>query len=631
MSDKAIEEGRSRGSDALNELNAAGEHIKRSASYAGQAAKDSMYTTKEEGRAAVHSFKDESQQLKRQAGNELDRFASEHHLKEGEHSPEYVLSHDHHQGHFVNTDSASSSTASDANKAAFTAAAKFKEAKETISNDVRKAADYMKEEKDKLINTAREHNPMVHEKISADKTKPNWETNLENHAKEVVHDTSTLVEKDTNKVKEVWDDKTHKFKESAADMKERANEIKNKAESKVEGSMGAAKENYNESVNKINSRRGSLEEKFAQPNVTTEGEGKSFWGGLFGSSSDKPAPTKPEKHQTTYDYDTPDRFTGNPMVLEKRSPNEKTKPDWETSLEEHAQEYTHDTTTLVDKDTDKVKKGVWDAKLKTNNPKTPIHGESRGVNILHKVEDEAAHVVEEIEEESSSVWSSLFGKSKSTKEEAEIKWNDAILMANDVKHDADSTWEDAKDRVSSEANRVNRNVSSTVDDLSDKSRNVASNIEDEGARLTHQASDRAEYEKDRLHGSLNDMHKEVSANAEKWKKEGEQNVRSWYEKGTEQVRSGFNTVKNVADQDVQWVEEKVQDGVQGLKSSLSGTKEEMDRMLGRRNDKEEGLRGHVVSGERFAEEEEGLLRPTRSNIKLKPASVVVEEAHGRDI
>jgi hypothetical protein len=630
MGEKMIEEGKSKGSGSLNELNAAGEHIKKSASLAGQAAKDTMYSAKEEGKATVDTFKDESQQLKQELGNEVDRFASEHHIKEGSRAPEDVLAQDHHQPHVIIAHDPSTKS-TNTNQAAFNAANKFKEAKETISSDVSKAADFMKEEKDKLVNTAKDHNPMVDEKISADKTKPEWESKLEEHATNVVHDTSSLVEKDTNKVKEVWDDKTNEFKETATDMKEKASEVKDKAESAAEGLWGTTKENYGGSV-KVNGPKKTLEEKFAKPNISTkaETEGKSIWGGMFSTSDKSTAddlvegergkPHCPEKHYTTYDYDKPDRFFGNPMVLEKRSPGEKTKPLWETSLEEHAQEYTHDTTTLVDKDTDKVKKGVWDAKIKTNDKNSPIHGESRGAAALHKVEEKASDVAEEIEEEASSVWSSLFGGAEAKTNEAEIKWNDAKNKANEVKKDAASTWEDAKGKVQSEADHVKSNLNSAIDDA-----------KDQGARMTRQASDRVDYEKDRLSGNLNDLHKEVSENAEKWKNQGEQTAKSWYQKGTDKVRSELNSVKNVADQDVQWAEEKVKDGVEGLKSSLSGTKEEMDRVLSLRNEKEEDLQGHVRRGERYAEEEAGLLRDPRSDIRLKPAKVVVEEAHGRDM
>lgn len=498
---------------ALDELDSAGKHVKKSAQLAGQAAKDAFSHVEKEGGQAVDTFKNETRRLKDDVRSDADKFLSEHHLKEGEHPPEYVLSHNHNDPHY----------------AASQAANKFQEAK----NEAKAKAEHVKE------------------------------------------------------------------------------------------------------------------------------EGKSFWSSIFGESkkddvvvTDNRKPAIPQKNHTGSSFDYPEsNAEGNPMVLEKLNAK-KTKPHWETSLEEHAENVVHDTSTLVTKDTEKVKKGVWDARDKAGR----------------------------VQEESSSSWGSFFGKAndKATElenkaanelheksEEAKSKWeslkNKVGVTAHDVKKDAENSWENVKDKANTEAQRVKGNVDSTVNDLhheakkessrlesgwnnvkkqvsddaehalhsvenaaskvSSKFKNesnkvasdlnkTAQDVKDEGSRLTRKASD-----------SINDLHNEVAANAEQWKKQGEQTAKSWYQKGTEQVKEGFENVKNAADKDLQWAESKVQD-------TYSEAKEEVSRLFGR--PRETGVKGHVFRGERFAEEEAGHLRGTRNNVGLKPAEVVVEEAHNKN-
>jgi hypothetical protein len=57
-----------------------------------------------------------------------------------------------------------------------------------------------------LLDKNRTENPMVNEKVAAGKTKSPGEVEQETKAKRDVKDTSTLVEKDTGKVKGVWKD-----------------------------------------------------------------------------------------------------------------------------------------------------------------------------------------------------------------------------------------------------------------------------------------------------------------------------------------------------------------------------------------------------------------------------------------
>ncbi|KAG1055872.1 hypothetical protein G6F43_002192 [Rhizopus delemar] len=332
--------------------------------------------------------------------------------------------------------------------------------------------------------------------------------------------------------------------------------------------------------------------------VSENNEGQSMWSGWFGGS----------------------QKTDNPMVQEKLS-SDRTKTDKEMKLEAHANDVIHDTSNLVEKDTKKVE-GVWNK----SNASHPPH------------------------EERKSFWSSLFGSSSKDADtsinQAKSKLNDAkqdtantaerdanrlsgawndtkdalSSEANQVKHDTNAAWEQTKDKAQSNVNSAERQAQSTWNSASAKASDAYNTAQDQGARLKREASDQYANQRDRLSGSLGDLHQTVSDNAGRWKDQGEQKAKSWYEKGTEQVRNGFVSVKDTANQDVKWAEQKVQDGVNTVKHGVFGNKD---------NDSE--LKGHILRGERFAEVEEGQLRPTRTQMGRVPAKVVVEHARGSDI
>lgn len=571
--DKVAKDAEPQAHGAVDELNAAGKHIKKSANLAGQAAHDAY-------QSATSSAKKETNEL----ASEVDKFRQEHHLKEGDRTPEDVLSHKYNQA----ADKASSKVdewKQDANEAAFKAADKFKDAKASASSSSGRSVD---------------HNPMVEEKASAGKTKSSYERGLEHHAKENVRDTSNLVGKDTDKVKKVWDDK--------------------------------------------NSQEHPSEEK-----------SKGFWSSLVGGSgaSNEAAPPKSTTNRTPsvpYGqpekkiYDTAPTDHGNPMVHEKHN-IEKTKPGWETRLENYAEKNVHDTSTLVGKDTEKVR-GVWDEKHVRDNGGVPV-----------------------AQENSNSFWSSLFGQAKEAEHKVEERleegWEDVKskvgLSTHDVKKDASEAYEDAKGKASAEASRLKRSASNTANDLShkaeskwnnlksqvkddaqsaydsaaDASSNVSSKLKRETSRVSSEtqskaeelkrnASDRLEAEKHRASSNLKDLHNEVSSNAEKWKDQTEQTAKSWYQKGTEQIKSGLENVKSTADKDLHWAEDKVSEG-------LATAKTEVDRLLGKEVPKETSYTDHVIRGEKFAQEEEGMLGHTHTNTKLKPAEVVVGNADGKEM
>lgn len=571
---------------AVDEINAAGRHVKNAAQYAGDAARDVFGEAKREGRAVANDIKRDAQDLR----TEAEKFASEHHLKEGDRSPEDVLSHTHDNASSKATGVAEN-LKSDANEAAFNIANKFKGTKESVSNE---------------FNKDNKQNPLVFEKSTTDKTKTPYEARLEEHAQKNVHDTSGLVGKDTDKVSKVWDDKNEREKDpSARTLPTDHNEKKSSVLGSIFGKgESSTKAEHDEKVSKADAEQASR-----------------------------------------VVYDQASIAHGNPMVREKHS-TEKTKPGWENRLEEYAQAKVHDTSTLVGKDTEKVR-SVWDDKTSRDLG----HGG-----------------IPPVEETNTSYWSSLFGQAKEVEQKVEERLEKDVekatnlwegvkskvgMATNDVKDDASETYQEVKGKVASEANNVgsswNKVKSQVKDDASavyDKAADTASNVSDKlkketdkaasnldqaqneaqnkGYQLKRDISGRVQNEKERASGSLNDLHNEVSANAEKWKDQTEETAKSWYEKGTEQVKSSLNTAKNVADRDIHWAEEKVQDG-------LATAKQEVDRLFGAENPKESGYTGHVLRGEKFAEEEEGQLRHTRANTGMKPAEVVVENASGKEL
>ncbi|KAI8644372.1 tRNA synthetases class II-domain-containing protein [Parasitella parasitica] len=483
-------------------------------------------SAKREGEQLSDNFKKETNEL----ASEIDRFRQQHHLKEGDHTPEDILSHTSNDV-ASKVSSKASKLKQDANEAAFNAADKFKGAKDSAVSKT-------------------DHNPMVNEKASAGTTKSGSERGLESYANDVVRDTSKLVAKDTDKVKKVWDDKTEQEKSTNSD--------------------GSRKE-----------------------------ESKGFWSGLLGGSSTSNEAAHP----------APTNF-------------EKTKPRWESRLENYAQENVHDTSTLVGKDTEKVR-GVWEEKQVRDNGGHPASRDNTG-----------------------SFWSSIYGQAKDVEHKVEEGWQDVKTKVGLSTQEASETYQDAKEKASAEASRLGSkwgDVKSQIKDdaqsaynaASDTASNVSANLKRETNRaaseaekkaeqLKRNASDHIENQKNRASSGLKDMHKEVSANAEEWKRQTEQSAKSWYQKGTDQIKSSFDNVKTAADNDLRWAEDKVSEGI-------SSAKEEVDRLFGREDPNKKGYTGHVIRGEKFAEEEEGHLRHTRDNTKLKPAEVVVGNCDGKDI
>ncbi|CAO3697240.1 unnamed protein product [Rhizopus microsporus] len=459
-------------------------------------------------------------------------------------------------------------------------------------------SDLKKKVKNTVNDTTTHHkaqdNPMVAEKVSSDKSKPDWESKLEQGSKDTNKDTSRLVGKDTDKVKGVWenkdkDDQVSRTPASVNEQNEGSSFWNNLLSGNNEQTSGAPKTNLE-----------------AQDDTTKKG---SFSSWVTGSNERRPS-------------------TGNPMVDEKLYPG-KTKTEKDERMEAYANDVIHDTSNLVEKDTDKIK-GVWERRSKPNITDSP-------------------------NEEKKSFWSSLFGSSK--EKEADASWNSAKDKLNDakedtastayrdaqrlsgawgdakhaasaesdrLKQDANATWDRTKDRAYADANSVKNQAESVWDHASAKANNAYDSAQEEGARLKREASDEYNYQKNRLSGSINGLHREVSENADRWKDQAEHKAKSWYEKGTEQVKSSLSTVKDTASQDIQWAERKVQD-------SLSTAKGEVDRLFGKNETGPTGLQGHFVRGENFAEEEEGVLRPTRDALGRVPARVVVEHARGSDM
>ncbi|RCI05739.1 hypothetical protein CU098_012434 [Rhizopus stolonifer] len=460
------------------------------------------------------------------------------------------------------------------------------------------AKDSLKDNKDSL---KAEKNPMVKEKVSPIKTKSHPEEILESEAEHRVKDTSGLVGKDTDKVKPVWDDK------------------------------------------------GAKERSANSPKVVVDHDHSKggFLGGIFGSSdSDKHdnnvvhnerMPSVPVTQRTV--YDPAPTVHGNPMAYEKRH-KDPTKPAWEVDLERHAHDNVRDTSGLVGKDTDKVR-AVWEEKAVRDDgrhaqPKE--HSESFWSNLIGKTNDTASdisreathekdklkHQYEQDKEKVGSMWQDV-------KDKASMKAKDVEHEAHRIKGDADNTIQEKTSQLQSGWNKVKNEAQSVVSGAQETASDVSgrlkaetdkasANAQYEKERLKRGAVDSFQEGKDRLGSGLNELQREASSGAEKLKAQTEETAKSWYQSGTEHVKSGISTVKDVADQELQWAEQKAQEA-----------KKEVSQLLSPRKPENTGLSGHVKRGERYAEVEEGVLRPTRPNTDLKPAEVVVENASGKEM
>lgn len=364
----------------------------------------------------------------------------------------------------------------------------------------------------------------------------------------------------------------------------------------------------------------------------------------------------------------------NPMVEEKANTN-KSKPQWESNVEKRAQTETKDTTSLIDKDTDKAKdvwkekdkqdenrrvsassaneESLWDrlsGQRSTGNPmvdeklsagKTKTRRESQLEADANQNVHDTSHLVEKdtkkvehvwdkkapspnAPNETKSFWSRLFGSKEND------SWDQAKDKLEDAKQDTyktaqrdanrlSSAWDDAKDAASDEAKGLKKDAKATWEQSKDQANSVYDSAKQEKDHLKHEASNEYEHQK----GRLNELHQEVSDNADRWKNQAEDKAKSWYQKGTDQVKTGLSNVKDTAQEDFEWAEKKVNEG-------LNTAKDEINYVLGKDN-KQPGFKGHVLGGERFAELEDGQLRPTRDQLSRVPARAVVEHARGTDM
>ncbi|KAG0749010.1 hypothetical protein G6F57_000269 [Rhizopus arrhizus] len=436
------------------------------------------------------------------------------------------------------------------------------------TNPVTNAREHANKHAEVIKNQA-DHNDVVKEKVSSEEQKPGWENKIKKNIAGEGEDGSHRVDKDTEKAKDNW-----KSKDKEDDNK-----------------------------------------RPTVPAAASANEGGGLFSNLFGQSNkneDLTAETnqspmgKDDQTQASSGSNNIPHSTGNPMVDEKAAPGHQTKSNRDMNMESHANDVTHDSSGLVGKDTTRAQSVSKDGSKPSLNANSP--------------------------NETSSFWSNLFGWSKS--KEAESSWNDAKDKLHDAKEDTANTaqrdahrlsgaWEDSKDAAAAETDRIKHNVNGHSESIKHKANDAYDSAQNLGARVKREASNEYNYQKDRLSGSINGLHKEVSDNADYWKNQTEDKAKSWYEKGTEQVKSGLASVKDSAQQDIYWAEKKVHEG-------LNTAKDEMDYVLGRKKD-DSGLKKHVLAGERFAEIEEGQLRPTRDQLGRLPARFIVEHARGTDM
>ncbi|KAI7897672.1 tRNA synthetases class II-domain-containing protein, partial [Cokeromyces recurvatus] len=405
-------------------------------------------------------------------------------------------------------------------------------------------------------------NPMVHEKVSSDATKTPRERQLESYAENKVGDTSTLVNKDTNKVSSVWKDKDNQEKS---------------------GSRNSPVTVEHEPANNDNNKK------------------KGFWNSIFGGNT-----------SSKKDFQKGSSADGNPMVNEKRS-RDRTKSNQEYHMEAYANDHVHDTSTLVGKDTEKVK-GTWEDKASrdqgsqepsTSRSSLTSSSWSNLVNQasekLHEVEEKVENYIEDDGKKVASMWEGA---------------NDTLKdVSNKASHESgrlEEGWENVKSQAKEEADSIYRTASDVVSSTSSKFKEGADQTRRDSSKLMQDQMDRAS-------GVLNETERE----ANKLKSDTEKTAKSWYAKGTEQAKDSYDSIKDTVDKDIQWTRQKVQEG-------LNNTKEEVSHLLSTQP-KESDLAGHIKRGEKFAEEEEGQLRSTRNNVDKKPAKVVVEHADGKDI
>lgn len=304
-------------------------------------------------------------------------------------------------------------------------------------------------------------------------------------------------------------------------------------------------------------------------------------------------------------FDRASTAHGNPMVYEKHSTN-PTKPGWERRMENYAEKTVHDTSTLVGKDTEKVR-GVWEDKASRDLGRTP----------------------QQQQQDTSSFWSHLFGQASEKAQNLEKAGKEDLKQAkDDLYNKAKTTKDDMYDRAKQDAdhvsdtiknkkNQVKKDMEETKDTLYAKAENAKNAVVNKAQEVKESIYDES---------SIHDLHKEVSANADKWKKKSEQTAKSWYEKSADQVKDSLGSIKTAADKDLEWAERKVQDGIASAKDGV-------ERIFNPKTGKYEssGLKGHVIRGERMAEEEMDNLRGTRAHVKLTPAEIIVEHAHGKEM
>jgi hypothetical protein len=261
------------------------------------------------------------------------------------------------------------------------------------------------------------------------------------------------------------------------------------------------------------------------------------------------------------------------MVYEKRS-TDATKPNWERNLEANAEHNVHDTSTLVGKDTEKVR-GVWEDKAQRDNGRVP-----------------------HTEEKSNSFWSHLFGQAEEKAQQVE----------DTLEQEASGAWQDLKHKASD-----------TQDTLSDK----AHQLYNSASEAAYDASDKLKQETDNAAAGLEQVHRDASKKGAELKHDRfESNNKTWYEKGTEDVKSRFGSIKSEANRDMEWAGQKVQDGI-------SEAKDEINRVFN--GQQSNNMSGHVMRGEKYAEEEFGQLRSTLAHTKLKPAGLIVQNARGKEM
>jgi hypothetical protein len=559
------------GDDLNHQVNKVGQHLKSTANLATDAAqtayKDLKESTKDDVEAVVDSLKEETAKITHELKAETDRFRAQHHLKEGDRPAEDIVAHAHNSDIYEAARISVTGKKLDANEAAFDAASKLgSELKQKASD----AAHHLSKETGKFKSSIT--NPMVDEKRSAGRTKTLEELRLEDKAKNVVHDTSVLVDHDSQKVKDVWRSKEEGNEFTYGSNLKTADASNRKTADSLSSSWEDLKEDAKDAWNE------TKDQAAAEADRLKKGVAASYQD-LKGDAQDafrKETSTAKEAWE-----DVKDQVSSKTDHLSKKATASY------NDLKHDAQDAFRNETLTA--------KEAW------KDTKDQV---ASNINHLNK---KATASYDDLKHDAQDA----FRSETLTAKEA---WNDQNTPSlskkasyTDLKHDAQDAfrketltakeaWEDTKQQATSEAGRLKRQAADALDDATNKTKkqaksswtNLKENVKEDAENLLNKAEDVA--------GRYKQEASKASAEWDKTQRNAQAKAESWFEQD--------NWAEKKVDEAKNWVQESVEE----LKGDLKNAQEKISETFS------EGLKG------------------TRQNLRnLKPAEVIVEDARYHNI